>query len=265
MSPKRKGASICTGSAQIAASKLLGLTRKLGLQNRPGTQRSSEPRQHHAALSPPQLAELRTSTALAAAAPPPPFRRRLGGHRKGFRGADAGDGAVQLPLIFRRVLRPLRSPLPLTSRHPLPHLAFLLRRPSQQNSVSFQLLEMSVEELIAQGNSHISTRKDAAMEFVGKAFKIRLGRGLYGECLGVRADGNPDLSDEIGRELSLRSAAAGLRPIGAVIFMQRKNLKMCLRSTNDSTDTSEIAKVLFCTICFSLLLVAVNIWMLLRP
>lgn len=105
-----------------------------------------------------------------------------------------------------------------------------------------QLLEMSVEELIAQGNSHISTRKDAAVEFVGKAFKIRLGRGLYGECLGVRADGNPDLSDEIGRELSLRSAAAGLRPIGAVIFMQRKNLKMCLRSTNDSTDTSEIAK-----------------------
>ena len=40
-----------------------------------------------------------------------------------------------------------------------------------------------------------------------------------------------------------------LRPIGAVIFMQRKNLKMCLRSTDDSTDTSEIAKVLFCTIC----------------
>ncbi|RZC91805.1 hypothetical protein C5167_044862, partial [Papaver somniferum] len=60
---------------------------------------------------------------------------------------------------------------------------------------------------------------------------------------GIRADGNANLSDEIGQELSLRSAAAGLRPIGAVIYMQRKNLKMCLRSNDSSTDTSEIAKV----------------------
>lgn len=28
---------------------------------------------------------------------------------------------------------------------------------------------------------------------------------------GVRADGNPSLSDEIGKELSIRSSAAGLR------------------------------------------------------
>lgn len=28
---------------------------------------------------------------------------------------------------------------------------------------------------------------------------------------GVRADSNPDLSDEVGKELSFRSAAAGLR------------------------------------------------------
>ncbi|GAY45952.1 hypothetical protein CUMW_093270 [Citrus unshiu] len=59
---------------------------------------------------------------------------------------------------------------------------------------------------------------------------------------GVRADGNSYLSDEIGKQLSARSAAAGLRPIGAVIYMQRNNLKMCLRSTDSATDTSEIAK-----------------------
>lgn len=35
----------------------------------------------------------------------------------------------------------------------------------------------------------------------------------------------------------------GSRPIGAVIFMQRNNLKMCLRSTDSVTDTSEVAKV----------------------
>ncbi|MFS7898450.1 hypothetical protein Hanom_Chr00s023217g01762511 [Helianthus anomalus] len=35
-----------------------------------------------------------------------------------------------------------------------------------------------------------------------------------------------------------------LRPIGAVIYMQGKNLKMCLRSTDKyGTDTSAIAKV----------------------
>lgn len=60
--------------------------------------------------------------------------------------------------------------------------------------------------------------------------------------LGVRADGNSNLSDEIGKELSIKSAAAGLRPIGAVVYMQRNNLKMCLRSTDTATDTSEVAK-----------------------
>ena len=32
-------------------------------------------------------------------------------------------------------------------------------------------------------------------------------------------------------------------PIGAVTYMQRNNLKMCLRSTDTATDTSEVAKV----------------------
>ncbi|KAL2936706.1 Oligoribonuclease NrnB [Bienertia sinuspersici] len=105
-----------------------------------------------------------------------------------------------------------------------------------------QLTEMSAKELITKGNSQLSTRKDAAKKFLLKAFKLRLGRGFFGECLGVRADSNPDLSDEIGNELSKRSAAAGLRPVGAVIYMQRKNLKVCLRSTDGNTDTSEIAK-----------------------
>ncbi|XAR73037.1 hypothetical protein NMG60_11019888 [Bertholletia excelsa] len=105
-----------------------------------------------------------------------------------------------------------------------------------------QLLEMSPSDLIDQGNTHILTRQDAAKKLMDKIFKVRLGRGFYGECLGVRADGNSNLVDEIGKELSVRSAAAGLRPIGAVIYMQRKNLKMCLRSTDTTTDASEVAK-----------------------
>ncbi|GMH03049.1 hypothetical protein Nepgr_004888 [Nepenthes gracilis] len=105
-----------------------------------------------------------------------------------------------------------------------------------------QLLKISSEELIGRGNSCISSQQDAARNVLLKVFKLRLGRGLYGECLGARVDGNSDLSNEIGKELSLRSTAAGLRPIGAVIYMQRNNLKMCLRSTDCATDTSEVAK-----------------------
>ncbi|THG04014.1 hypothetical protein TEA_019642 [Camellia sinensis var. sinensis] len=105
-----------------------------------------------------------------------------------------------------------------------------------------QLLEISSAVLIGKGISYISTRQDAAKKLLDKVFKVRLGKGFYGECLGVRADGNSNLSDEIGKELSIKSAAAGLRPIGAVVYMQRNNLKMCLRSTDTATDTSEVAK-----------------------
>ncbi|KAI4299189.1 hypothetical protein L6164_032670 [Bauhinia variegata] len=105
-----------------------------------------------------------------------------------------------------------------------------------------QLLELGTEDLIVKGNSYLSSRHNAANKLLKKVFKIRLGRGFYGECLGVRADGNSNLSDEIGKLLSEKSTAAGLRPIGAVIFMQRNNLKMCLRSTDRATDTSEVAK-----------------------
>ncbi|KAG0454090.1 hypothetical protein HPP92_025394 [Vanilla planifolia] len=105
-----------------------------------------------------------------------------------------------------------------------------------------QLLELDADELIAKGRSFVLSRIADTNKLLMKPFKIRLGGGLYGECLAIRADGNADLSHEIAQELSKRSAAAGLRPIGAVIYMQRKNLKMCLRTTNCATDTSEIAK-----------------------
>ncbi|XP_052117672.1 uncharacterized protein LOC107489250 [Arachis duranensis] len=93
-----------------------------------------------------------------------------------------------------------------------------------------QLLELSAEGLIAKGNAHVSSRQDAASKLLQKVFRVRLGRGFYGECLGVRADGNSNLSDE------------SALPIGAVIFMQRNNLKMCLRSMDRVTDTSEVAR-----------------------
>ncbi|KAK1267919.1 hypothetical protein QJS04_geneDACA006476 [Acorus gramineus] len=105
-----------------------------------------------------------------------------------------------------------------------------------------ELMEMDADILIAKGNSYICSRREAAKKLLHELFRLRLGRGFYGECLGMRVDGNSDLSHEIGEELSIRSREAGLRPIGAVIFKQRRSLKMCLRSTDNGTDTSEIAK-----------------------
>ncbi|KAL0422455.1 UNVERIFIED_CONTAM: hypothetical protein Slati_3268400 [Sesamum latifolium] len=105
------------------------------------------------------------------------------------------------------------------------------------------LMEICSMDLIMKGSTYLSHRQIDASKLLHKVFRVRLGRGFYGECLGVRADGNSDFSDEMGMELSQRSAAAGLRPIGAVIYMQRNNLKMCLRTVDSSTDTSEVAKV----------------------
>ncbi|CAI9781808.1 unnamed protein product [Fraxinus pennsylvanica] len=110
------------------------------------------------------------------------------------------------------------------------------------SSLYEQLMDIHVDDLISKGKAYLSCRQTASNKLLDKVFRVRLGRGLYGECLGVRADGNSDLSDEMGKELSQRSAAAGLRPIGAVIYMQRNNLKMSLRSMDGSADTSEIAK-----------------------
>lgn len=46
-----------------------------------------------------------------------------------------------------------------------------------------QLMEMSAMDVIAGGNSSMSTRQIAANKLLDKVFKVRLGRGLYGECL----------------------------------------------------------------------------------
>ncbi|KAF7143531.1 hypothetical protein RHSIM_Rhsim05G0098200 [Rhododendron simsii] len=79
------------------------------------------------------------------------------------------------------------------------------------SSSVINLLEITSLDLIGKGNSRMSIHQDAARNLLDKVFIVRLGRGFYGECLGVRADGNSNLTDEIAKELSLESAAAGLR------------------------------------------------------
>ncbi|XP_024182201.1 uncharacterized protein LOC112187575 isoform X3 [Rosa chinensis] len=82
-----------------------------------------------------------------------------------------------------------------------------------------QLLEISATDVIAKEKSYISAHQKAANKLLDKALKIRLGRGFYGECLGVRADGNSELSVEIGKQLSVKSAAAGLRNCDSMLLL----------------------------------------------
>lgn len=105
-----------------------------------------------------------------------------------------------------------------------------------------QLLQLDVGDLLTREKSRVRGLLQSAGAFIQKPFRIQLGRGSYGECLAIRADGQTQLSHEIALELSQRSAAAGLRPIGAVVFMQRGVLKVCLRTTDSTVNTSEIAK-----------------------
>lgn len=46
-----------------------------------------------------------------------------------------------------------------------------------------QLLEIDAGDMIAKGYSYTCARQDEANKLLDKAFKIRLGRGSYGECL----------------------------------------------------------------------------------
>ena len=54
-------------------------------------------------------------------------------------------------------------------------------------SFLLQLLELSSVDLISKGNAYISSRQNAANKFLNKVFKVRLGRGFYGECLVIIA------------------------------------------------------------------------------
>ncbi|GKA61361.1 hypothetical protein Tco_0760768, partial [Tanacetum coccineum] len=59
----------------------------------------------------------------------------------------------------------------------------------------------------------------------------------------VRIDGNSNLSDIIGKELSIKSQATGLCLLAQLFTCKEKITKCACLSTNSLTDTSQIAKV----------------------
>lgn len=106
-----------------------------------------------------------------------------------------------------------------------------------------QLLDLDPKVLITNGRMRLQSERKVVEQLLEKAFQFQLGGGIFGKCLGVRADAHSDRRSELGNKLSIRSASDGLRAIGAVIYEQRGKLKISLRTADNSIDTSEIARV----------------------
>ncbi|KAI3981331.1 hypothetical protein MKX01_004595 [Papaver californicum] len=82
--------------------------------------------------------------------------------------------------------------------------------------LNYLSLEFDPTSLITRGNAYISPLQNAANKLLYKPFKIHL-------------------------ELCLRSAAAGLRPIGAVVYMQRKISRCaCAYGGGDTSASSSL-------------------------
>ncbi|XP_057854282.2 uncharacterized protein LOC131064217 isoform X2 [Cryptomeria japonica] len=105
-----------------------------------------------------------------------------------------------------------------------------------------ELLTLDPATLIAYGNLQLENREKLVQNLLNKAFKLNLGGGRFGKCLAVRADEHVNLRSELGNNLSVKSAIECLRPIGAVIYEHGGKLKISLRSTDDSIDTTEISR-----------------------
>lgn len=76
-----------------------------------------------------------------------------------------------------------------------------------------------------QGRQAVAAQDKVVAAIVEESFSIRLGgasgaqRG-WGACLAARGDAAPDLRSQVGNALALKSQAAGLRAVGAVIYIE---------------------------------------------
>ncbi|CAL9159747.1 unnamed protein product [Musa hybrid cultivar] len=115
------------------------------------------------------------------------------------------------------------------------------------NSAVFdQLLALDPEHVIGVGKQTLTHKQRLINEVLQQSYKIRLGNGLFGQCLAGNADHISDLRSELGNQLAIKSQNLGLRGIGAVVYKVPElntdhMLKISLRSV-DSEDTTPISK-----------------------
>ncbi|THU65746.1 hypothetical protein C4D60_Mb05t06890 [Musa balbisiana] len=123
------------------------------------------------------------------------------------------------------------------------------------NSAVFdELLALDPEHVIGVGKQTLTHKQSLINEVLQRSYKIRLGNGLFGQCLAGNADHISDLRSELGNQLAIKSQNLGLRGIGAVVYKVPElytdhMLKISLRSV-DSEDTTPISKaaLFLCTV-----------------
>lgn len=76
-----------------------------------------------------------------------------------------------------------------------------------------------------QGHACIAKQEKLVAEIIARSFSIQLGGAPgeaqgWGKCLAARGDSAIDLRSQIGNALAAKSQAAGLRAIGAVIYIE---------------------------------------------
>lgn len=110
-----------------------------------------------------------------------------------------------------------------------------------------QLLALDPEVLIKKGKVSLQEKQKLIDQALDNSFAVSLGQGKFGQCLAVRVDSVANLRSELGNQLAAKSRDQGLRPIGAVVYVEEalndaSMLKISLRSIGDADDTTQISQ-----------------------
>ncbi|CAM6010776.1 unnamed protein product [Sphagnum balticum] len=114
-------------------------------------------------------------------------------------------------------------------------------------SVFNELLALDPAAVIEIGRSSLSKQQTLIDQALQSSFQVQLGQGKFGQCLGVLADTTIELRSELGNQLAAKSLSVGLRPIGAVVYVEpalndASQYKISLRSIGPEDDTTQISE-----------------------
>eukprot|EP00005_Dracoamoeba_jomungandri_P012389 CAMPEP_0174271404 /NCGR_PEP_ID=MMETSP0439-20130205/47771_1 /TAXON_ID=0 /ORGANISM="Stereomyxa ramosa, Strain Chinc5" /LENGTH=327 /DNA_ID=CAMNT_0015361383 /DNA_START=1410 /DNA_END=2390 /DNA_ORIENTATION=+ len=113
----------------------------------------------------------------------------------------------------------------------------------QNPSLFLQLLQLDAEKLIALGKKHMSQEQALIDRDLANSFQVDIkdSNKDFGSFLGVKTR-NQSLRSEMGHQLAVKSAASGLRGIGAICYEQEgsedNTYKVSLRSLVEEDTTT---------------------------